>query len=215
MTRSMLLLLSMFGLLSNCGLIKKVFQNKDIKIEATENKKAPKDTFDSNIPATSITAVVVNPIDSANSALLKKYTRYVGFTPDSAINFKLYRFIDNWWGTPFRWGGTNENGIDCSAFIQRLLKDVYDLKLPRTSIQQLYTNRVEVFTSAKYLAEGDIVFFRTIDNTLVSHVGIYLQNQCFVHCCLSKGVTISNLQDPVWKKSYVASGRIKAHLAKN
>jgi len=147
-------------------------------------------------------------------ALKEKYAKYLQVPVDSIVNIKLYAFIDKWLNTPYKWGGMDENGIDCSAFIQRLLNEVYGLKLPRTSIEQLYTNRVELFTSHKYFSEGDIIFFRTMKDKVVSHVGIYLSNYMFVNSSSSKGVSIASLKDDYWRQRYVVAGRIKASLAK-
>jgi len=158
-----------------------------------------------------------NNIDNNNNSyeidsikiLKEKYARYLHIPPDSIANIKLYVFIDKWLKTSYLWGGTTEDGIDCSAFIQRLLKEVYNLKIPRTSIQQLYTERVELFSSPKYLSEGDILFFRTMDNKIVSHVGIYLHNYMFVNSSSSKGVSIASLKELYWRQRFVVAGRIK------
>lgn len=150
-----------------------------------------------------------------NKLLKEKYAKSLNVPPDSIINIKLYTFIDKWLNTPYKWGGTDENGIDCSSFIQRLLNEVYDLKIPRTSIEQLFTDRVEPFRSARYLSEGDILFFRTMEGKVVSHVGIYLHNYMFVNSSSSKGVSIANLKDMYWKQRFVAAGRVRAAIAKN
>jgi lipoprotein Spr len=65
-----------------------------------------------------------------------------------------------------------------------------------------------VFSSSRYLAEGDIIFFRTMQDKVVSHVGIYLANNMFINSSSSKGVSIANLQSSYWKTKYVACGRI-------
>lgn len=145
-----------------------------------------------------------------NQNLRKKYAQILNVPPDSIANLQLYKFIDKWLNTPFRWGGTDEDGIDCSAFIQRLFNEVYRLEIPRTSNQQLYANYVEKFSSLKHISEGDILFFKTItDDKLVSHVGIYLANNRFINSSSSKGVSIANLSDFYWRKCFVAAGRIK------
>ena len=58
------------------------------------------------------------------------------------------------------------------------------------------------------LKEGDLVFFNT-NGKSISHVGVYLQNHKFVHASSSKGVMISDLNEPYFKKNYVSSGRVK------
>lgn len=155
-----------------------------------------------------VKTVSANP-DASLLVLKKKYAQYLHTSPDSITNIKLYRFIDDWLHTPYLWGGTDRRGIDCSAFIQRLLADVYNIRIPRTSVQQFFTDNVEPFGGKHYLSEGDLVFFQTIDNTIISHVGLYLGNNRFVNSSSSEGVSIGDLTSPYWKKRYVASGRVK------
>jgi lipoprotein Spr len=168
--------------------------------------------------ASSWETIVVKTTDTSNSLLTTlspeqrlrvKYAAWLKTTPDSLENIALYRFIDKWMNTPYRWGGTDEKGIDCSAFMQRLLQDVYNIPVPRTSMQQFFTKNVEPFHDGHYFAEGDLVFFATVPGKPVSHVGFYLQNRVFVNASSSQGVSLANLDDPYWKKRYVAAGRVK------
>ena len=141
-----------------------------------------------------------------------KYAKSLNVSPDEITNLKLYRFIDKWIGTQYLWGGTTENGIDCSAFVQKLIDEVYQVNMPRTSYEQFYANWIELFGSKEYLSEGDVIFFRTIPGTMVSHIGFYLKNGMFVNSSSSKGVSIASLDNSYWKKKYVASGRIKSSM---
>lgn len=143
-----------------------------------------------------------------------KYAMRLLVSQDAIKNIKLYTFIDQWMHTPYKWGGTSKKGIDCSAFIQLLLTEVYGISIPRTSVQQFLMQQVEQFSSKNHLSEGDLVFFKTIDNTIVSHVGLYLQNRMFINSSSSKGVSIACLDDPYWKKRYVAAGRVKTNLVR-
>ena len=152
--------------------------------------------------------------DSVNEALpgsiQKKYAGYLKTTPDSIRNLKLYGFIDRWMNTRYLWGGTDEHGIDCSAFIQKLLLQVYSISIPRTSVQQFFTENIEPFGGRHYLAEGDLVFFRTMQGKIISHVGLYLGNNMFVNSSSTYGVSIASLKDDYWKKRFVAAGRVKS-----
>ncbi len=138
-----------------------------------------------------------------------KYAAYLHTTPEQVRNIRLYRFIDHWMATPYKWGGTDKNGIDCSAFLERLYSEVYQLEIPRTSVQQFFDQWIDRFGSSQYLSEGDLVFFQTIGDNAVSHVGLYLDNRMFVNSSSSKGVSIACLDDPYWKSRFVAAGRIK------
>lgn len=159
----------------------------------------------------------VNKESKSYSALQVKYAKYVHASPEEIKNIKLYSFIDEWLHTPYLWGGTSKNGIDCSAFVQRLLGTVYqiNINIPRTSIEQFLTDWIERFWSMDALSEGDLIFFSTDKNKLISHIGLYLKNGMFVNSSSSKGVSIANLNDNYWKRCYVASGRIKPSLRGN
>ncbi len=142
-------------------------------------------------------------------SLQLKYARYLNTPPAQIQNIRLYQFIDQWLYTPYKWGGDNEKGIDCSAFMQKLLAQVYKIEIPRTSVQQFFTEWIDRFGSTKYLSEGDLVFFRTMDDKIISHVGLYLNNRMFVNSSSSKGVSIACLDDPYWKRCFVGAGRVK------
>ena len=157
----------------------------------------------------SVPAKTVDPGISTERQTQIKYAAFLKTSPDSLSNIKLYAFIDRWLNTPYKWGGIDEKGIDCSAFMQRLLQDVYQIHIPRTSVEQFFTRNVEPFHDGHYFSEGDLVFFSTIPGKPISHVGLYLKNKVFVNASSSNGVSLANLDDPYWKKRYVAAGRVK------
>ncbi|OQP56518.1 C40 family peptidase [Niastella populi] len=158
--------------------------------------------------------IVVKPADPAPNAraetkLMAKYAAWLKVSPDSLSNVVLYAFIDKWLKTPYKYGGIDEKGIDCSGFIQRLLNDVYNIQVPRTSAQQFFTKNVEAFHDKTYFSEGDLVFFCTVPGNPISHVGMYLKNRYFINASTSSGVSLANLDDPYWKKRFVAAGRVR------
>ena len=63
--------------------------------------------------------------------------------------------------------------------------------------------------SKESLQEGDLVFFHQRKG--ISHVGMYLSNNKFVHASTSMGVIISDLNEPYWTKRFVKAGRIINH----
>ena len=121
-------------------------------------------------------------------------------------NSKLYDYITQWWGTPYRIGGSSLDGIDCSGFVKGLFSDTYSIQLPRTSREQANFSQ-EI--SKESLQEGDLVFFHQRKG--ISHVGMYLSNNKFVHASTSMGVIISDLNEPYWNKRFVKAGRIINH----
>lgn len=116
----------------------------------------------------------------------------------------LIHFIGEWINTPYRYGGTTKSGIDCSAFIKRLYKEVHNLDLPRTAHKQFKnTKRI----TKNELQKGDLVFFKTYGRN-PWHVGMYLGSDYFIHSSVRLGVTISCLTDSQYQKIYYGAGRI-------
>ena len=130
-----------------------------------------------------------------------------GITLNDKDNPKLYAAIDSWYGTPYQYGGCSTSGVDCSCFVGNIFKTVYGATLHRTAndIQK----DMSKFVSRNNLREGDIVFF-TNSNGKVSHVGIYLKDDLFVHSSTSNGVSISSLENSYWKKHFYKGGRHKS-----
>lgn len=132
-----------------------------------------------------------------------KYSMMMDVAVEVLSNVTLYKFIDDWYGTRYRMGGTTKRGIDCSAFTGSLLFFVYGFSVPRTAREQY---KASEHLNKEELKEGDLVFFNTKGG--VSHVGLYLSNNHFVHSSSSNGVMISSLDDPYYSHRFIAGGRI-------
>ncbi len=135
------------------------------------------------------------------STLQLKYALLLDTEVEQIQNVNLYAGIDSWLGTRYRLGGTTKNGIDCSALVQIMYVTQYGINLPRTAREQYdVTRRI----SRTDLKEGDLVFFNTQGG--VSHVGIYLQNNKFLHAS-SGGVTVSDIFESYWERRFIGVGR--------
>ncbi len=128
-----------------------------------------------------------------------------GIPEKEMTNKKLYKFIDEWYGVPYKFGGCTKSGVDCSCFTNQLFKEVFNQTLARSS-RDIYKESEKIKTQA--LKEGDFVFFK-INSQEVSHVGVFLTNSKFVHASTSKGVMVSDLNDAYYKKYYFGAGRTK------
>lgn len=174
-------------------LLKKKSKNEDTSIKFEE---------------VSITAPV-------NSALLTKYSAILNVAASDITNVKLYEFIDDWQGTAYVLGGATKDGIDCSSFTQRLFQSVYDKYIERTAQKQFDSKLTDKFTGKEFLHEGDLIFFEGVGEygSVISHVGIYLQNGKFVHSTSyssdtgTRGVKISDLNNNFWQQRFVGAGR--------
>jgi len=116
----------------------------------------------------------------------------------------LLEEIANWIGTPYKYGGSDKRGTDCSGFINAVYKEVYNLKLAR-STAQLEEESTPV--SERKITEGDLVFFN-IKSKKAGHAGIYLHDGYFAHASTSRGVMISRLSEEYWNKYYAGAGRV-------
>lgn len=150
-------------------------------------------------------------IETENLSILSiKYGLILDTTIESITNQRLYQYIDEWMDVPYRYGGNDKTGIDCSFFTSLLYEYIYGISLPRTSKEQsLHLISVEEIE----LQEGDFVFFNTNGNQ-ISHVGIYLGNKKFVHASTLKGVTIDSLDHSYYRKSFSYAGRLPKEVDK-
>lgn len=139
-------------------------------------------------------------------ALQFKYAILENASVEELNNPKLLSFMDYWYGTPYRYGGMRRDGIDCSAFAFLLMSSVYGVtSLPRTSKEQYESTR---HIHRDELQEGDLVFFHTLGRRReVTHVGVYLRNNKFIHASVS-GVMISDMTEGYYNQHFVGAGRV-------
>ena len=145
--------------------------------------------------------------------LAKAYlSQIMGVALSATSNIKLFQFVYDWVGTPYRFGGSSKKGIDCSAFTKELYSKVFNLDIKRNS-RDIFSMVDPV--NKDDLKEGDLVFFK-IHSRSISHVGIYLGDGRFAHAS-SKGVAVSNIDDPYYSRYFYKGGRMldsfKAALA--
>jgi cell wall-associated NlpC family hydrolase len=107
-----------------------------------------------------------------------------------------------WEGTSHRMGGTGRHGIDCSGFVQRLYRDLFNRQIPRSTALQVQSGQG---IDKAQLRPGDLVFFKIPHKG--RHVGIYLGQMEFAHASTRQGVTISSLEDRYWRQSYWTARR--------
>lgn len=138
---------------------------------------------------------------SSLETLTNIVSEYSNTTVDrDAVMIRIIELIN----TPYLWGGTTTNGIDCSAFVQRVMKYALGIDLPRTSIMQ---STVGEEVNRENLQFGDLIFFNTIGRR-ISHVGIYLGESVFAHSSSSGGVKTSSLNEDYYNAKYVTARRV-------
>lgn len=113
----------------------------------------------------------------------------------------------SWMGTPYRYAGSEKGkGTDCSGMVTRVYEDVAGIKLPRSSKQQSeFCKKIKRHT----VKPGDLVFFATgKDKSRVSHVGIMIDDNRFVHASTKKGVVVSEMTMPYYERTFIMYGRV-------
>jgi cell wall-associated NlpC family hydrolase len=134
-----------------------------------------------------------------------KYAIVMDMPAEELTNIPLLELMDKWWGTRYCIGGSTMNCIDCSAFTQVIMKEVFNTQLPRTAQEQF---NIMQPIAIDELQEGDLVFFNTSGRG-ISHVGIYIHNNKFLHASTSQGVTITDLSDKYWNPKFRGGGRMR------
>jgi len=136
-----------------------------------------------------------------------KQTISTSKTPDeNTIKNIILKEFKKWEGTPHKMGGNNKKGIDCSGFTHYMYTELFNVRVPRTT-KQFFTAGIKINKSQ--LKPGDLVAFKP--PSYPRHVGIYIGNNKFIHASTTKGVMMSDLDNPYWKKYYVMSRRIITH----
>lgn len=204
-------------LLSSCSLFRPA-QQKKAPVVIKQEPVAKKETN----PVLPVTGVTLNDeperkettedpyaIPDLNPELLNtlqfKYAILLDIPVEESLEHKVLGFIEHWYGTRYKMGGRDLNGLDCSSFAQYFIGAIYNVALPRTSREQFsYSLPIR----REELKEGDLVFFYTGRKKVVSHVGVYLRNNRFAHASTSNGVIISSLDEPYYKARFIRAGRI-------
>lgn len=132
------------------------------------------------------------PMDRPGSGSMTEMERHV------------WNAVRGWQGVPYEWGGNGPGGVDCSGFAVAVYRNLYGIRLPRTTKDQVRLGRPVPFHR---LRPADLVFFRDEDGG--RHVGIYLRNRMFIHASQSRGgVVVSPLDAPHWREMFWVAKRI-------
>jgi cell wall-associated NlpC family hydrolase len=134
------------------------------------------------------------------------YSKQLGVQLTGTEDLKLMKVLVSWLGTPYKYGGKTKSGSDCSGFVGAVYSEVYAKFLHRRSRDMIQD--VKVIRQSN-LKSGDLVFFKTTSKRYISHVGIYLADNKFIHAS-NRGVVVNDLDEAYYKKAYYKSGRVRS-----
>lgn len=123
--------------------------------------------------------------------------------PSDVVVEKLLSHYRSWHGTPYQFGGSSRNGVDCSGFVQETYRSVFNLNLPRNTADQARSGRR---VGRNRLRSGDLVFFKT--GWFDYHVGVYVGNGRFIHASESRGVIQSSMSSDYWSRRFWKARRL-------
>ncbi len=115
----------------------------------------------------------------------------------SSISGSLTDIAKQFIGTKYVWGGTTPSGFDCSGFIYYAFNQAGQ-NISRLSTDGYYNRSYYVNNPQP----GDLIFFRNTYRKGISHMGIYLGNNQFIHASSSSGVTITSVNNSYWKSKF-------------
>ena len=130
-------------------------------------------------------------------AVVNEYKEIVNYR-DKVTN-EVIKYI----GVPYLWGGDNPSAFDCSGLVQWTIKKTHNILIPRTT--KLQYNKWSTFFIYDLfkIKPGDIVYFKTYSSNPVSHVGIYVGDNSFIHAPnQNENVMISKI-DGYWRNTFV------------
>lgn len=105
-------------------------------------------------------------------------------------------------GTPYVYGGNTTSGFDCSGFVKYVYTNAM-VNISRKSSLDYFMNDTTIVANP---VPGDVVFFKNTYIPTISHMGIYIGNNQFIHAG-SDGVEVSNLSYSYWDTRFVAFKR--------
>jgi cell wall-associated NlpC family hydrolase len=171
-------------------------------LDSTGNKEqnsTSEQTQKQNAKATDSTAIKnsAKKAEKKDSSTKKKTT---------ARPTNLEKYAREWLGAKYVYGAASKKKTDCSGYVMQVYKGFYGISLDHSSQHMFDDGRGYSIRRSK-LQEGDLVFFGNFWK--ISHVGIYLKGNRFIHASTSSGVIITPMDDKYWASKYKGARRFK------
>lgn len=148
-------------------------------------------------------------INSSTRPMLVQNTN--NFAQNTALNAKNQQLVDyatRFLGTGYRFGGISPmTGFDCSGYVSYVYSHAAGIELPHNASA---ISRVGAKVPRADLRPGDLVFFGHRFRRAISHVGIYMGNNQFIHASSSRSgyVQISDLRERYWMRNFEGARRL-------
>lgn len=171
-------------------------------LDSTGNKEqnsTSEQTQKQNAKATDSTAIKnsAKKAEKKDSSTKKKTT---------AKPTNLEKYAREWLGAKYVYGAASKKKTDCSGYVMQVYKGFYGISLDHSS-QHMFDDGRGYSIKRTKLKEGDLVFFGNFWK--ISHVGIYLKGDRFIHASTSSGVIITPMDDKYWASKYKGARRFK------
>ena len=137
--------------------------------------------------------------ENLNNQIIVEQPKVESFKVQNAINLAYVQI-----GKDYIWGANGPDSFDCSGLVKYLYNESFGINLPRVSYDQA---KVGSEVSKENLQAGDLVFFDTMDKGRVSHVGIYIGNDEFIHAANSKKGVIKSTLSGHYESKYITARR--------
>jgi len=146
-----------------------------------------------------------HPYNQNHSYTPQVHNQPINYRFQNSINEKIEQTAKSMLGIGYKYGANGPYLYDCSSFTKHVFLR-QGIKIPRVSRNQA---KVGKFVSWNQLQKGDLIFFDSKKSSMVSHVGIYLNNGEFIHASSSKKrVTISSLNSKYYKDHFKWGRRV-------
>lgn len=141
-------------------------------------------------------------VKSATGSLVPVSNPVVTPPVNSGAISTLIASANSFLGTPYKWGGSAPGGFDCSGYIYYVYNQA-GFKVPRTNTTGFYALSSPVSSPEI----GDLVFFKNTYRPGISHMGIFIGNNSFIHAGGDR-VQITSLNDKYWGSKFDSYQRL-------
>jgi hypothetical protein len=129
----------------------------------------------------------------------------LGSTAGGSVAARIRTFANRWLGTPYLWGGDSRAGLDCSAYLREMYRELFGVELPRTTRDQINLGAdlpVTADRPEQHWVPGDLIFY--IDRAGVpNHVVVYMGGSQLTHSVSGRGVVVDGMKQ-LWGRRIVA-----------